>query len=181
MWKKFHSYDEKHVLCIITRKQLCNDSSVTVTAVCFCGVLTCELVKLWPLPSPPPLASRCLCEVNGRGENRTSVLHCPGKWAGKWGAGNHTPFSGPAALPFWPVAVALPLDPCCLNTAAMYEFSRVLKQAHDLSLCPSPPLSTPRWPHLTGRAKLTQSFIQTQSAFSPSQSLFYRRRPCRQL
>lgn len=126
-----------------------NYSSVTVTAHCLCSVLTCELVKLWPFPSPPPLTSRCLCEVNGWGENRTSVLHCPGKWAGKWGAGSHTSFSGPAALLFWPLAVSFPLDPCCLNTAAMYEFSRLLKQADDLSLCRPPPAPPSIHPNLT--------------------------------
>lgn len=154
-------------------------------SVCLCSVLTYELVKLCPFPSPPPLASRCLYGVNGRRENRTSVLHCPGKWTGKWGAENHTPFSGPGALLFFFSSVSLfPLDPCCLNTAAMYEFNRVLKQADDLSLfLVSPPVLHPPQPDLTWLAEpnLTQCFIQTQSAFSLSESLFYRQRPCRQL
>lgn len=52
-------------------------------------------------------------------------------------------------------AVSFPLRPCCLNTAGTYEFSRVLKQAADLSPCVSwPPHSLrPPQPDLTWLAE----------------------------
>lgn len=122
-------------------------------------------------PLLPPLTSRCLCEVNGWGENGTSVLHCPGKWSGKWGAGSHALFSGPAALFFWPVALSFPLHPRCLNTAATYEFNRALKQADDLSLCFSLP-STPSQIH----PELTSLDRQSQTYFVPhSNSICFQR------